>query len=276
MKVNRVRPEDKEEVLELSKRIWEGHDYLPQVFDDWVNEGGFYCLRDDEGHIVALDRYTWHENGILWLEGYRVHPDLQGKGYGWKMALAMSRIIERLDWKAARFMTAEANEASMHIGRKMGFQPFAYYTYLYIENPKAYTVGGISTENDPKKAMEMIEATAEYGVNRRQYLAMWTAYDITPHLIEKEVKAGRCFTHESGAIAFFYPYEPTKTMSVAFIGGNEEGMRALLRYGMSLTKQKGYGRLTIKTASEQAIDAAKKEGMKESEIGMAMVWEKKR
>ncbi len=276
MKVDNVGYEDEEQVIELSKDIWGGRDYLPQVFDDWVNEGGFYCLRDDDGHIVALDKYTWHENGILWLEGYRVHPKYQGKGYGWKMAQAMSGIIENLDWKAVRFMTGEANEVSIHIGRKLGFQPFAYYTYLYADELRRRDVSGIRRENDPKKALETIESTAEYGMNRRQYLAMWTAYDISPALIEKEVKAGHCFTHESGAIAFFYPYEPTKTMSIAFIGGNEDGMRALMKHGINLTIEKGYGRLTMKSASERAVAEAKRVGMKESDIGMAIVWEKRR
>ncbi len=275
LEVDRVRPEDKEEVLELSKEIWGGHDYLPQVFDEWVNDGGFYCLRKD-GKIIALDKYTWHENRILWLEGYRVHPKYQGKGYGWKMAQAMGRIIEGLDWKAVRFMTAEANEASIHIGRKLGFQPFAYYTYLYADELEMQDVNGIAPLKEPKRAMELMHSTAEYGTNRRQYLAMWTAYDITESLVKSEVENGRCFIHESGAIAFFYPYEPTKTMSIAFIGGNTDGMRALIKYGMNLALDRGYRRLTVKSASESAIKAAKDAGMKESEIGMAIVWEKKK
>ena len=275
MKADRVRPEDREQVLELSKGIWQGHDYLPEVFDDWVKERGFYCLRDDEGNIVALDKYTWHENGILWLEGYRVHPKHQGKGYGWKMARAMSSITGKLDWKAVRFMTAEANEVSIHIGRKMGFRPFAYYTYLYADDLKEQDVSGIEAIDDPERAMDIVKATAEFGINREQYLAMWTAHDITESLIERETKAGHAFV-KGRSIAFFYPYEPTKTMSMAFIGGKTEEMKDLIRYGMNLTLSKGYGRLTVKSASEDAIKAAKMAGMKESDIGMAMVWEKKK
>ena len=275
LKVQKVGEEDRAQVEEIAGSTWNGHDYLAQVFDDWVKEGGFYCLKDEKGRIIALDKYTWHENGILWLEGYRVHPDYRGKGYGWKMAQAMSRIIEKLDYKAVRFMTSEANEASIHIGRKLGFQPFAYYTYLYTEEPKETDAEGVMQENDPKKALEMMKSTAEYGINRNQYLAMWTAYDITPSLIEREVKNGRCFVHGDDAIAFFYPFGPRNTMSTAFIGGKREGMKKLIKHGMNLTIERGYNRLTMKSASENAINAAKDVGMKQSEIGMAIVWEKK-
>ena len=85
-----VRQEDKEEVLALCENIWGGYDYIPYVFDEWVKEGGFYCGRLN-GRIVALDKYTWQDNGILWLEGFRVHPDMQGKGIGSMMSGSSQR-----------------------------------------------------------------------------------------------------------------------------------------------------------------------------------------
>ena len=274
LRVERVTEEDRAQVREISEKTWNGHDYLDKVFDEWVKEEGFYCLKDEKGTIIALDKYTWHENGILWLEGYRVHPHYQGKGYGWKMAKVMSGIIEKLDYKAVRFMTSEANEASIHIGRKMGFQPFAYYTYLYTEELNAPPHPDIKQIKDPEIAMRMVKASAEYGINRKQYLAMWTAYDITKSLIEREVKAGRCYAM-GDSTAFFYPYGPRSTMSTAFIGGRKDEMRALIEHGTKLAKETGFSRLTMKSASENAIEAAKEAGMKEREIGMAIVWEKK-
>jgi len=121
----------------------------------------------------------------------------------------------------------------------------------------------------------MVDKSAEYGINRGQYLAMWTAYDMTKSLIEREVEAGRGF-FLGDSVAFFYPYEPMRTMSIAFIGGRESEMFELIKFGKFLAKSQGHGRLTMKSASENAIRAAKKAGMKESEIGMAIVWEKRR
>ena len=78
--LEKVKPSDKEEVLNLTKNIWEGNDYIPELFDKWVNEEGFYCGKLDD-KIISLDKYTWQYNDVIWLEGLRVHPDYRGKGY---------------------------------------------------------------------------------------------------------------------------------------------------------------------------------------------------
>lgn len=281
LRVDRVRKEDRAQVEEIARNTWNGHDYLMHVFDEWVEDGGFYCLRDEKGKIIALDKYTWHENGIIWLEGYRVHPDYRGMGYGWKMAQEMSKIIGKLEYRALRFMTSEANEASIHIGERLGFRPFAYYYYLYkeIEGESEYGINDVNLERDVEGTIRFIKSLPEYRENKGQYLAMWTAYDMTDALLKNEIEKGRCFSVRKGnkieALAFFYPYMPRNTMSMAFTGGSDTGIERLIRYGMALSGQKGMERLTLKTESERVKDIAIKAGMKEAEIGKAILWEKR-
>ena len=282
LRVDKVREEDREQVEEIARETWKGHDYLPFVFDDWVKEGGFYCLRDEEGRIIALDKYTWHENKILWLEGYRVHPDYRGKGYGWRMAQEMSKIIGKLNYRAIRFMTSEANEVSIHIGEKMGFRPFARYHYLLMEREEMkgiYEGEGVMEERSLEDVMDFILNSEEYRLNRGQYLAMWTAHDITENLIRRELKEKRGFSVRRGgkisALLFLYPYAPTNTLSIAFLSGENEDVRTLLRFAISQALKGNYSRLTLKTASERMKALAEKEGMRESDIGMAILYEKK-
>ncbi len=283
MRLCKVSEEDREQVEEIAKGTWNGHDYLADVFDEWVRDGGFYCLKDDDGTIIALDKYTWHENGIIWLEGYRVRPEYRGMGYGWKMVEEMSRIIEKLDWRALRFMTSEANKASMHIGERMGFRIIARYHYLTMDvgyENKKYEGSGVHRLSSVEEAMDFMLSSEEYRANKGQYLAMWTAYDISEKLIRSEIEKGRGFYVKNngniGAIAFFYPFKPRNTLSIAFIGGREEGVRELLRYGIQAAVKGGYERYTLKTASERIKDVALSEGMKESDIGMALLYEKRR
>jgi len=35
-----VRPSDRKRVVEMTRDIWDGHDYVPRVFDDWVSDAG--------------------------------------------------------------------------------------------------------------------------------------------------------------------------------------------------------------------------------------------
>ena len=281
LELDKVREDDRDRVMEIAEGTWNGHDYLPYVFDDWVKDEGFYCLRDEDGRIIALDKYTWHENGILWLEGYRVHPDYRGKGYGWNMAEAMERIIESLDYKAVRFMTSEANKASIYIGEKMGFKPIAKYHYLYIEKEEMErsqeSIDEVYAlkESDICWVIESMLNSEEYHLNKGQYLAMWTAYDITEALILREIRKGRGYYREGEkGLIFLYPYIPRDTMSSAFVSGNEEEVRDLLLFGMHQALSNGFQRYTLKTASKRVRSIAMKLGMRESDIGMAIIYER--
>ena len=280
LELDKVREDDRERVMEIAEGTWNGHDYLPYVFDDWVKDEGFYCLRDEDGRIIAMDKYTWHENGILWLEGYRVHPDYRGKGYGWKMVEAMERIIEGLNYRAVRFMTSEANEISIHVGEKMDFKPMARYHYLYIERnemkgfKESVDKVQLLKESDIDWVMKTILNSEEYRLNKGQYLAMWTAYDITESLILGEIREGRGYHIGKTGMIFLYPYVPTNTMSVAFISGDDEEIKELMKFGISRAFSGGFQRYTLKTASERVMSIAMELGMRESDIGMAIIYER--
>ena len=75
--------EDYDDILEISKNIWEGNDYLPEIFHKWVDEkeGCFLGLVKDN-KVVALGKYTILPDNQGWLEGLRVHIDYRGQQLG--------------------------------------------------------------------------------------------------------------------------------------------------------------------------------------------------
>jgi hypothetical protein len=68
-----VRPADHDRILELTRDIWEGHDYLPQVFDDWVSDAGAaFQAVELNGVVVGLQRLRPYASKLIWYEGLRV------------------------------------------------------------------------------------------------------------------------------------------------------------------------------------------------------------
>jgi len=43
LEVRELKLSDKDEVVELTSRIWDGRDYIPDLYEEWVNDGGFIC-----------------------------------------------------------------------------------------------------------------------------------------------------------------------------------------------------------------------------------------
>ena len=56
-KIRRLQGSDRNDIIEISRHVWEGHDYLPSVADQWLQDPNshFYGV-EVQGHIVAGER----------------------------------------------------------------------------------------------------------------------------------------------------------------------------------------------------------------------------
>lgn len=76
-------PADRQDIFDFCKFIWDGHDYIPYVFDEWLADSrGQMFSALYAGRIVGLTRLVQQTSSQWWLEGFRVDPRLQGQGIG--------------------------------------------------------------------------------------------------------------------------------------------------------------------------------------------------
>ena len=74
--------DDYEEVKEMCKDIWDGSDYMPLVFHDWVDDekGEFFCIIDKaKNKIAGISKFSILPEHMGWLEGLRVHEEYRGQ-----------------------------------------------------------------------------------------------------------------------------------------------------------------------------------------------------
>lgn len=94
----RIRParmSDRKDMLELTAQIWEGHDYTPQVWSEWLaDREGLLAAAEADRRMIGFGKLTRLGPEEWWLEGLRVHPGYQGMKIG-------SRLSEHLlaEWK---------------------------------------------------------------------------------------------------------------------------------------------------------------------------------
>lgn len=74
--------DDYDDIVDISKNIWGGSDYLPSIFNKWVDDkdGCFLGIVHDE-KIVAVGKYSVLKDKQGWLEGLRVHTDYRGQKF---------------------------------------------------------------------------------------------------------------------------------------------------------------------------------------------------
>jgi GNAT superfamily N-acetyltransferase len=85
--------EDYKDILEISKDIWEGLDYLPELFHNWVDADGCFlgAVDTDINKVVAVAKLSVLHDGSGWLEGLRVHSAYRGQ----KLSRKLTEILLR-------------------------------------------------------------------------------------------------------------------------------------------------------------------------------------
>ena len=113
-------PRDHVDVAEYCKGIWEGGDYVPDVWPHWLNDpNGCLVTAEYNGHAIGCAKLSLIDDGQWWLEGVRVDPAHQGLKVGSKMHHYLT------DWWAdhgdgtLRLLTE--NPAMVHLCEKTGY-----------------------------------------------------------------------------------------------------------------------------------------------------------
>ena len=278
LEVRELKLSDKDEVVELTSRIWDGRDYIPDLYEEWVNDGGFICGTID-GEIIALAKHTWHSDDILWLEGLRVHPDHHEKGYGRAMIKGQLEYIEDMDYEAVRFLTSDDNTPVKRVVEDLGFEVKKRYDYLRlndeeleeIEPPSDHEIQMVRQEKKVYDVIDFVKNSQELEDNARLYIEHWTAYPMDGSLIRDRVKRGYCYSvrdEETGkiqALIFLQVHEEYGSLSATFACGEQKALEELFKFGIKECVSKGYYRYRLKTASDNVIEASKNVGFSYSD-----------
>jgi GNAT superfamily N-acetyltransferase len=84
-----VRQADEQRILEITRDVWEGHDYLPRVFDRWISESGAeFQAAEVDGVVVGVQRIRPYAPGLVWYEGLRVAGTHRRRGIARAMLAA--------------------------------------------------------------------------------------------------------------------------------------------------------------------------------------------
>jgi GNAT superfamily N-acetyltransferase len=145
----RIRRDDRERLLAVAARIWEGHDYLPRVFDRWVDEpGSYFGGMELDGRLVGCGRVLAFDERRGWLEGLRVDPEIHRRGLGREMSRHVMRAALDMGLRELSFSTYFDNRGSISISEGFGFRRVAVYTNLerakLEEGPLAAEPAGVT------------------------------------------------------------------------------------------------------------------------------------
>jgi GNAT superfamily N-acetyltransferase len=115
-----VRPADRERVAEMTRDVWDGHDYIPRVFDDWVADASaaFQAVEVD-GVVVGVQRMRPYAEGLVWYEGLRVATSHRRQGIA--RSMIESAIAEAREQGLREMRLATGNPDAVPLFESVGF-----------------------------------------------------------------------------------------------------------------------------------------------------------
>jgi len=192
-KFRRVSQADKERVLEISSKIWEGNDFIQYVFDDWVNDSeGEFTLGEKDGVTVGFAKYSRHSDSEIWLEGIRVDEDYANQGFGkaitqYYISKAKAEAVEVI-----RLSAYVGSKESIRIVEGLGFKKDGYFTNGYKQlNKEAAKPSGaanVISIMSTATAWDLITRGNAYYMSNGYVSYGWTFRKLTYELVDRLVK----------------------------------------------------------------------------------------
>ena len=126
-----AEPDDFDEIVKLSKGIYEGHDYLPLKFHKWLqtNNMAVILAHSSDNKLIGLVAYSIvddHQTFVRRAE--RIHQDLRGQGLARKLReYARNHARQRFpNLTRVRFTTTSENVNSQHHRKLQEWNILAY------------------------------------------------------------------------------------------------------------------------------------------------------
>ena len=167
-RVRPARPSDKPPLMGFIRDVWGGHDYIPQVWDEWLRdkEGRMFVVEAD-GVPVGMNRVRFLEDGSAWFEGARVHPDYRGKGLASILGENSVKLARSRGITVLRLTSGSHNRAAHRQIARIRFRERARFSIYAPSKRKRLPARGTAEkvgEADHASVMRLIRSSREYRI----------------------------------------------------------------------------------------------------------------
>jgi predicted PurR-regulated permease PerM/ribosomal protein S18 acetylase RimI-like enzyme len=123
VRIRPARESDTEEMHALTTYMWEGHDYIREVWPKWLaDRDGFLAAAEADGRIVGFGKLTRLAPQEWWLEGLRVHPEYQGMKIASQLTEHLLEKWKQSDGGVIRLAVSSERPQVHHLCDRLGFR----------------------------------------------------------------------------------------------------------------------------------------------------------
>jgi GNAT superfamily N-acetyltransferase len=222
-----VRPADRERILEMTRDVWDGRDYIPRVFDDWISDSGAaFQAAEVDGVVVGLQRLRPYAPGLIWYEGLRVASTNRRQGVA--RAMLQSAVAESRDQGFREMRLATGNPDAVKLFESEGFGrllDIRWWRGLRVEGGES---ARIPDPEDAKKMWPVVAASRGFELYAGVTADFNGAHDMTAEELERLARIGMLRAGPGGRAVAGLRDAWGPNLAVAFIAGSGAALRELL------------------------------------------------
>jgi len=239
-----VRPADRERILEMTRDVWDGRDYIPRVFDDWITDAGAaFQAAEVDGVVVGLQRLRPYGPGLIWYEGLRVASTHRRQGVA--RAMLQSAVAEAREQGFRDMRLATANPGAVRLFESEGFRRLVDVRWWRGVRVEGGEPARIPEPDEASKLWPAIAASRGIELYGGVTADFNGARDLGADELQRLARGGMLRVGPGGrAVAGLRePWGPN--LAVAFIAGSGAALRELLMALRFEADADGLGHVTV-------------------------------
>lgn len=263
-------PRDTADILDFTRFIWEGHDYIPHVWAEWLaNTDGLLAVAEYGKRTVGMARVVRLATGQWWMEGFRVDPNYQGLRIG-------SHIHEYIDrwWLEhgdgiVRLMTSSQRVQVHHLCDRLGYVKIAEVQALGAEplpgESNCFPLPPTALPHLLERLQSAPTLTQTHGlIDLGWRFATPCAKILEPFFSQAGILE---WQRGEGHLVTWVEQDEQPFLALGLVACEWEALPALLRAARALATERGIKRITwLAPRLPRVLQAAK-------EAGFAPIWE---
>ncbi len=196
-----LKESDIPDIVEISKTTWGGHDHLPHLIGEWLENSLCYpYVFETEEKVIGVANIRIIDEGKTgWLEGLRVHEDVRQKGLGQKMTNHLVDISKTLDVQRLRLVTSGDSIAPIRLAASIGMKQMLLFQVFWkgYRRKVTWRNKSIKVEQiEPEDVPQFIEKHPDL-MPLDALLFHWDVFDATAKKIKDIGKSAQYFAGSS-------------------------------------------------------------------------------
>jgi GNAT superfamily N-acetyltransferase len=215
-------------MVEITSDVWDGHDYLPSVFDAWVTDpGATFQAAEVEGEVAGFQRLRPLSREIIQYEGLRVGARFRRQGLARRMLTAAVAQARGMGFKKMRL--ASGNPDAIRLFTSAGFELELGTDIGVAGAAEGGEPPALGRPEDVERLFRTISADPAFAVYKGLVVDGEKVRELDEAELARQAELGRLRTGGGGRVlAVVRPWGGDETLWIGYLSGSGAALTDLL------------------------------------------------